>query len=386
MKHNVWLFVCFVCFSAVFLSAQGADKVRTWTDVQGRTMQAEFVREVDGDVAFLKDGKLITFPLDRLSEADRKTIRELEANKVVPEEEKPAGATPALVDPVGRTETPRAGDSNAASPPSTSKDSGPANRVWMDARSNKFAAKFVRMHDGNVVLLRGSRTMTIGFYELSVGDQAYVRELLTARGEERQIPAPPVVAEDQNTSPPPSGGPAPQNQGLAAQGPPPGAAAPFSANDRIQERLQEQMERQRAQTEQLRVENEQRLARLGEQNAQRAQQMIERDQARAQAQQEAYRNQIVGNCTGCKKSLTREQGELKQCPHCGAAWQFEIDQFGNKREIAGALPPAPDQNQSGFGLGWTLSERGKVKLFTRIIIPLGILIISALCGAAYRNH
>lgn len=382
MKHSVWLFACLVCLSTVLLSAEGADKVRTWTDVQGRTMQAEFVREVDGDVAFLKDGKLITFPLDRLSEADRKTIRELEANKVVTEEERPAGATPALVDPVGRTETPRAGDGNAAA----SKDSGPANRVWMDVRSNKFAAKFVRMHEGNVVLLRGSRSMTIGFYELSAGDQTYVRELLTARGEERQIPPPPAIAEDQNSPPSSSGAPAPQNQGLAAQGPPAGGAAPSSANDRIQERLQEQMERQRAQTEQLRVENEQRLARLGEQNAQRAQQMVERDQARLQAQQEAYRNQIVGNCTGCKKSLTREQGELKQCPHCGAAWQFEIDQFGNKREIAGALPPSSGQNQSGFGSGWTLSERGKVKLFTRIIIPLGILIISALCGVAYRNH
>ena len=32
---------------------QAADKVRTWTDVNGRTMEAEFVREVDGDVAGL---------------------------------------------------------------------------------------------------------------------------------------------------------------------------------------------------------------------------------------------------------------------------------------------------------------------------------------------
>jgi len=86
MKHLVWLFLSLAC-----LIAQGADdKVRTWTDIQGRSRQAQFVREVDGDATFLENGKLITIPLDQLSEADRKVIRELEANKVLPEDARPA--------------------------------------------------------------------------------------------------------------------------------------------------------------------------------------------------------------------------------------------------------------------------------------------------------
>jgi len=36
--------------------------VRTWTDVQRRTMQAQFIREVDGDVTFSQEGKLVTLP------------------------------------------------------------------------------------------------------------------------------------------------------------------------------------------------------------------------------------------------------------------------------------------------------------------------------------
>ena len=44
-------------------------------------MQAEFLREVDGDATFLKDGKLLTIPLDQLSDQDRQVIRELEAAK-----------------------------------------------------------------------------------------------------------------------------------------------------------------------------------------------------------------------------------------------------------------------------------------------------------------
>ena len=55
----IWLVPCL---------AFAADEVRTWTDSQGRKMQAQFVREVDGDVTFLKEGKLITLPLEKLSE------------------------------------------------------------------------------------------------------------------------------------------------------------------------------------------------------------------------------------------------------------------------------------------------------------------------------
>ena len=54
MRQLRWLILF---FSAGFVLA--ADEVRTWTDTQGRKMQAQFIREVDGDVTFLKDGKLI---------------------------------------------------------------------------------------------------------------------------------------------------------------------------------------------------------------------------------------------------------------------------------------------------------------------------------------
>jgi hypothetical protein len=79
----------------------------------------------------------------------------------------------------------------AAGTPSTSlakKDSSPTNRVWTDARGNKLTAKFVRVHDENVVLLRAGRTVTLPWISLNADDQAYVRELLTARGEAASIP------------------------------------------------------------------------------------------------------------------------------------------------------------------------------------------------------
>jgi hypothetical protein len=197
MKHLVWLFLSLAC-----LIAQGADdKVRTWTDIQGRSRQAQFVREVDGDATFLENGKLITIPLDQLSEADRKLIRELEVSKVLPEDARPAA------EELGKDENnPFKALDPAAGTPSTSlakKDSSPTNRVWTDARGNKLTAKFVRVHDENVVLLRSGRTVTLPWISLNADDQAYVRELLTARGEAASIPkSVPARAAAQQTTPP----------------------------------------------------------------------------------------------------------------------------------------------------------------------------------------
>ena len=109
MNSIAGLLVCVTC-----ALAQADDKVRSWSDVQGRTMQAVFVREVEGDVFFLKDGKLITVPLYQLSEDARKTIRELEAGKTAAAETKPAGATPQFVDPTVRPTSPPAADPTTA--------------------------------------------------------------------------------------------------------------------------------------------------------------------------------------------------------------------------------------------------------------------------------
>src|SRR6185295_3222164 len=76
-------------FLAVFVCAAAAlagGKVRTWTSTDGRIMQAEFVRELDGDVTFLKDGKLIVIKLEKLSEKDQQAVKDLAAGKE-PEED-----------------------------------------------------------------------------------------------------------------------------------------------------------------------------------------------------------------------------------------------------------------------------------------------------------
>lgn len=192
-------FACLLVFLSAVASAS-AQEVRTWTDVQGRKMQAQLVREVDGDVTFIKDGKLITFPLEQLSEADQKFIREAETGQKVEETARPAGAPSkdagpgSLVPPLDSSQP---GDAKASL---TKQRTSAEERTWRDVRGKQTVGKFVRMHDGNVVLLRGGRVVSVPFNSLSKTDQEYLRDLLTARGEAAQLPAgmseePAVAAE-----------------------------------------------------------------------------------------------------------------------------------------------------------------------------------------------
>jgi len=160
MWRSGWLAICLLC-----CAVNAAEDVRTWTDVDGRKMQAQFVREVDGDATFLKDGKLIIVPLDRFREEDQKLIRELEAGKKVEETMPPAGAPrPELTSPVIDPETKPGKETK---PSLANKRGGPETRTWRDVRGKQTSAKFVRVHEGNVILSRGARTVTMPFATLS---------------------------------------------------------------------------------------------------------------------------------------------------------------------------------------------------------------------------
>jgi hypothetical protein len=62
-------------------------------------------------------------------------------------------------------------------------------RVWRDVRGKQNNGKFVRIHDGNVILARASgRVFEVPYKSLSRDDQQYVRGLLAARGESHLCP------------------------------------------------------------------------------------------------------------------------------------------------------------------------------------------------------
>jgi hypothetical protein len=67
-------------------------------------------------------------------------------------------------------------------------------RTWTDKFGKQTQGKFVRYHEGDVVILRGSKAITIAYDTLSTEDQEYVRKQLEAKGQADLLPAPKAEA------------------------------------------------------------------------------------------------------------------------------------------------------------------------------------------------
>ena len=63
-------------------------------------------------------------------------------------------------------------------------------RTWTDTSGKQTQGKFVRYHQGDVVILRGAKVVTIPFNTLSDEDQEYVRKQLEAKGQGDLLPSP----------------------------------------------------------------------------------------------------------------------------------------------------------------------------------------------------
>ena len=164
---------------------------RVWTDAAGATMQAEFIRESNGEVSFLKEGKLITMQLDQLAESDQLIVRDLQAGRPVREEPSVAPLAPEASLPARGVQPfdPPGSNGDDKLPKALRRKAMPiVNRTWTDVFGNQLTAKFVRVYDGNVVLSRMGRMTTVRFHTLTPEDQDYVKELLTSQGQESLIP------------------------------------------------------------------------------------------------------------------------------------------------------------------------------------------------------
>ena len=99
--------VAALCFCAAGLACAAAEEVRTWTDNTGKfKVTAKFVEVSDGKVTLEReDGSRVSIPLEKLSEADRKIVAEIQANEqnpfqAVPPPKKAARKKPSAQKPV----------------------------------------------------------------------------------------------------------------------------------------------------------------------------------------------------------------------------------------------------------------------------------------------
>jgi hypothetical protein len=172
--------------TAASLCAAGAISVeaRTWTNHEGKEIEAEYVR-LDGlKVILLMNGKEFAVPLVNLSDADKQFVFEQQLAASTPKKPAPAAGRQKTEEADAAAEASEAPSRSAASSRTEDPKDGVARiRSWKDDKGNTIRAKFVRIHEGNVILMQGRKTVPCPIENLSAEDQDYLRQFLTARGE-----------------------------------------------------------------------------------------------------------------------------------------------------------------------------------------------------------
>ena len=142
-------------------SSLEAGESRKFTDSKGISMTGELVKVTDKNEAVIKDkdGREYTIPVERFSEEDQAYFHE---QKLLSQQK-----------------------SAQAAPP---EDQLFDERIWTDSKGNTIRAKFVRMHEGDVILKRDSKAHKVPFNDLSAADQAFLRKALALEDKSESLP------------------------------------------------------------------------------------------------------------------------------------------------------------------------------------------------------
>jgi hypothetical protein len=405
-------------------------KERTWTSTDGRTMRAEFVRELDGEVTFLVAGKLTTIPLDRLSERDQQIVRDLAAGREVPDDPVPEPA-PRPDDPFSSPPQPAPAPADSTEsesklpreervPSLTPRPITPTNRVWTDNQGRKTTAKFVRVFNGQVVLSRAGGPVSLPFFDLIEADQEYVKEVLTSRGEEDLIPtqraADPTATttaggatgdgppSNRVTGPPfgpmsaaaPPVGYGPQGYGPGSSSADPGSTTvpgsgvPGSGGYGPGGYPPTMTTSPNPYAEQ-------------ERGAASAMSAAQRQADAAFQAQEDRMNQMMGSsaypsatpsfqrvpvCSACRATLSDAEAKGKRCPRCGAWWAYDTYHTGNAGTSSKSAAPSgsqfeflsdPQSKRTFFG-----GIAVVVTLAVVVAIVIGVLAVAMAIASASR--
>jgi hypothetical protein len=68
---------------------------------------------------------------------------------------------------------------------------------------------------------------------------------------------------------------------------------------------------------------------------------MQRMQDRMNEQHRSLFNRKSGECLNCNRKLTDAEMNRTSCPYCGVTWDYEIDEYGNKRDLNPASTTGP---------------------------------------------
>jgi hypothetical protein len=77
---------------------------------------------------------------------------------------------------------------------------------------------------------------------------------------------------------------------------------------------------------------------------------LQQMQDRMHQRHESLFNRKTGECLNCNRKLNDAEMRGTSCPYCGVTWDYEVDEFGNKRDLNNSSissPFAADHNAGG---------------------------------------
>lgn len=311
------------------VSFLNAAEVRTWTNNKGQTLTGSLVEVTDdGHVKIDCDGKVYTLAVDVFTDVDQEYIKNHKDD-----------------------------DASSSSPRTRRKSDLTSFRTWTSSTGMEIRAKFVRIHEGKIILLQGRKSHHVTFYELSEEDQKYLKEEMDARGESDLLATTMVQTNGGGASGPggesnpiaSGGGMSPPGM-MGNQGPPSIYAPPKT--DDFAKMQQEMHEKNRQEIARVEAENRRRAEEAQRQQQEQARQQQEAETRRQQERERAAQEQVARQeqrmqemmrgpelveykyCTNCNATLPDNVGAGDNCPSCGVYFAGEQDRFGNTTKTA----------------------------------------------------
>ena len=225
-------------------------------------------------------------------------------------------------------------------------------RPWRDQKGNVINAEFVKVDRGMVYLKPENKyaaATPFPFYDFSEADQEFLKALLTKKGQADRIPPPPPKKDEPNGKPNQPGAANPGNVPIAISTP----ANAFPATSRV-DSPSIPIATTAPTTLPANVNNTPALPITVTPPVQPIPAPVPptRPAPNFSPQPMGMPNGIpqqvmVKTCSGCNKEISANATAGQKCPHCGATWSFEKNQFGMVTNTA----PVGFNNETRYSRG-----------------------------------
>lgn len=285
-----------ICFAAAQIAA-----ARTWTNRDGKSTEATFVRINGTTVVLLRGNKPLLIPITDLSDADQEYVREqvIAGRKKSPKRDPSDVGAESPAEPHGKPAAPPEG-----SQPSMETIDPTALRTWTDIQGEQVQGQFVRRQGSMVLLTVNGEQRQYPVSGFCDADRQFIE-----RAAAMVAAAAPPPSSPPSSSPPSSPHPTPHHD----------SSSPTHASLPPPQLSRHAMRSQNRPPPVLASEPRQTFA------PSPPPEVVQPTPSPFVPQ---YVEEEVMQCMSCNKIVSSNAKVGDKCPHCGTTWDARVDEKG----------------------------------------------------------